>query len=190
MSKLELNPLRYPSPLSFHYIAGQRRTLKHLGVSPSIDNGICYWRVLWRPFLPEPITYIDSRGRVQVKTKQDNVRTERFAIVNNEREADLFDAAVRRACEVYRLPDRPSSVRPEVDWQSLAKATGQKIRNTLAKPALNEGTIEKAAKMFEGGASNAMVAKAFGVDRSTASRWRKKARKLGSSRANLQNPLS
>ena len=176
MSKLEISPLRYPSPLSFHYVAGHRRTLKHLGVSPSIDNGICYWRVLWRPFLPEPITYKDERGRIRVKNKDDNVKTERFAIVNGGKEKDLFDAAVRRACEVYRLPDRPSSVRPDVDWQMLAKATGQKIRNTLAKPALNEGVLDKAAEMFEKGASNAMVADAFGVNRSTASRWRKKAR--------------
>lgn len=178
MSKLELSPLRYPSPLSFHYVAGHQRTLKHLGVSPSIDNGICYWRVLWRPFLPEPIEFKDARGRWRIKYKDDNVKTERFAIVNNSKEKDLFDTAVRRACEVYRLPEKPSSVRPEVDWQMLAKATGQKIRNTLAKPALNEGVIEKAAVMFERGASNAIVAKEFGVDRSTASRWRKKAREL------------
>lgn len=104
------------------------------------------------------------------------MRTERFAIVNGDDEKDLFDLAVMRACEVYRLPNRPSNVRPEVDWQMLAKATGQKIRRTLAKPALNEGVIEKAMAMFEDGASNAMVAKEFGVNRSTASRWRKKAR--------------
>lgn len=178
MSKLEINPLRYPSPLTFHYIAGHRRTLKHLGVSPSIDNGICYWRVLWRPFLPEPITYRDAKGRLRVKRKDDNVKTERYPIVNGDEEKFLFDLAVAKACEVYRLPSSPSSVRPQVDWQMLAKATGQKIRKTLAKPVLNDGTIEKAASMFEAGASNSMVAKAFNVDRSTASRWRKKARKL------------
>lgn len=188
MSRLKINPLRYPSPLTFQYIAGQQRILKHLGVSVSIDNGICYWRVLWRPFLSKPIEYKDSKGRLRVKHKADNVKTERFPVVNGESDKDLFDLAVIRACEVYRLPMK-SCAKPEVDWQMFAKATGQKIRNTLAKPILNEGTFDEAAEMFEAGASNSMVASRFGVNRSTASRWRKKAREMETSRANLQNPL-
>lgn len=176
MSKLEINPFRYPSPLTFHYIAGHQRTLKHLGVSPAIDNGICYWRVIWRPFLPEPITYRDKFGRLRVKEKDDRVKTERLAIVNGESEKQLFELAVQRACEVYRIPYRKRMATPEIDWSMLAKATGQKIRNTLGKPSMNKGTLEKAAEMFQANASNAMVAKALGVDRSTASRWRKKVR--------------
>jgi len=179
MSKLEINPLRYPSPLSFHYVAGQQRALKHLGVSPSIDNGICYWRVLWRPFLKEPVHFKDKKGRLRVKKKCDSVRTERYPILAGESEEKLFDIAVMRACDVYRLPKRVSSVRPQVDWQMLAKATGQKLRNTLSKPSMASGVIEEAAYLFESGASNAMVASRFNVNRSTASRWRKKARELG-----------
>jgi hypothetical protein len=187
MSKLEINPLRYPSPLTFHYVAGHQRTLKHLGVSPTIDNGICYWRVIWRPFLKTPVHYRDARGRMRIKRKEDNVRTERYAIVNEQQDKALFELAVIKACQMYRLPNLPPSTTPQVDWEMLAKATGQKIRNTLAKPLLNEGTLERAIAMFEGGASNSLVAKSFGVNRSTASRWRKKAR-LGDSRANSAYP--
>tara|TARA_R110002124_G_C8685748_1_gene492532 strand:- start:286 stop:636 length:351 start_codon:yes stop_codon:yes gene_type:complete len=113
---------------------------------------------------------------MQVKTKEDRVKTERFPVLKDDQETELFERAVLRACQVYRLPVKLTKVKPEVDWEMLAKATGQRIRHTLAKPILNDGTFEKAKEMFEANASDAMVAKAFGVDRSTANRWRKKAR--------------
>lgn len=175
-SRLEIAPIFYPTPLSFHYVAGQQKVLKHLGVSPSIDNGIRYWRVIWRPFLDEPIPYRDRHGNVRLKRKADGVRTERYPIVEGESEADLFKLAVAHACQEYRIPVKTPETLPRVDWDMLARATGQTLRSNFSKPSFNPNCLERAAEMFQKGASNSMVAKEFGVDRSTASRWRKKAR--------------
>lgn len=174
-AKLVINPLVFPLPLTFHYVAGRQKVLKHLGVSPSIDNGIRYWRVIWRPFLPKPVPYRDQFGRWQLKRKADSVKTERYPIVGEHSEEELFRLAVVKACEVYRIPVEHLDVTPRVDWEMLAKATGQRVRSRYSKPSLNEGVMQRAMRMFDQGASNSMVAKAMGVDRSTASRWRKKA---------------
>lgn len=174
MNKLEIEPVKFNGPLTTYEIFRRHYFYRHIGVSPSIDNGIRYWRVIWRPFLKYPETYFVN-GKVITKFKDDNVKTLRFPVIDGVDERDLLDQAVQEACRQYRVKYKSDRNLPDVDWSMLAKATGQKIRDKYARPSLNEGTLEKAAKMFKAGASNSMVAKSLGVDRSTASRWRKKA---------------
>ena len=104
------------------------------------------------------------------------MRTERYSLVGGRSEKDVYDLAVLKAREVYRLEDNLAKVEPRVDWEMLAKTLGEKIRGTYTRPSLNDGVLSIAASMFEAGDSNSLVAKRFGVDSSTASRWRKKTR--------------
>lgn len=141
------------------------------GLSPCIINGVCGYRVVWRPFLPEPIAYTDRFGRTAYKRKADNVKTLWFPIIGGATEAEVYEEARAASEKAYRIS--PSKTPPNVDWDKLAKQAGVKIRGEYGKPALN-GARERAAALFELGWTDHMVAERIGVNRSTASRWRKK----------------
>lgn len=177
--RFSAQPLKYPAPYVYRFIALHTGRLKHLGVSPAIDNGIRYWRVIWRPFLDKPIEYKDRSGRIRVKTKKDSVKTERYPVVGNEDEIAVYRQAITKAREVYKLGNSLPPVEPKVDWDTLAKSLGKTINKTYTRKSLNNGVLDEVEEMFNKGSSNALVAKAFGVDRSTASRWRKKVRSIG-----------
>lgn len=142
-----------------------------IGISPCIIDGVRGYRVIWRPFLDEPIAYTNHQGGTSYKTKGDNVKTMWFPIVGDVTEAEAYSNARRVAEAVYRTT--VSQEVPNVDWQAMARRAGVKIREEYAKPALN-GALDRAAALFELGWNDRMVGERLGVDRSTASRWRKK----------------
>lgn len=165
-----------PAPLAPEYVIQYRKRLKQLGISPSIDNGIRAWRVIWRPFLPEPIPYTRADGNPGLKYKADNVCTRRFALVGSTDEESAFREAALFAAAAYR--EAPATIMPIVDWEQMAKARGVKLRDRYAKPALN-GAIDQALALFQQGYGPRQVGEILGVDRSTASRWRSRLRKEG-----------
>lgn len=164
-------PSRLPAPIGLHTEMEVRRTIKLLGISPSIINGIRGFRVIWRPFLEEPVRYTAKDGTTGVKRKADEVKTRWFPIVEGTTECQAFVDASRLACRVYKT--KPPAARPKIEWERVATAQGVKIRGSYAKPALN-GAMDRAAALFVQGYSPRQVAERIGVDRSTASRWRKK----------------
>lgn len=140
-----------------------------IGLSPCIVNGVCGYRVVWRPFLPEPIAYRTAQG-IGYKTKSDNVKTLWFPIIGATTEAEAYAEAKVASEREYR--GKVSSTPPEVDWEKMARRAGVKIRSEYAKPALN-GAKDRAAALFALGWNDRKVGERIGVDRSTASRWRK-----------------
>lgn len=169
-----LDPISLPTPYVHDHQTLVRRRIKQLGISPSIDNGIRAWRVLWRPFLPHPVTYIMMNGQIGLKFKADNVCTRRYPIAAGTTEEEAFLQAARQAAVAYRVP--VPKVMPKVNWYAMASAKGVKIRDRFAKPALN-GDMDKALVLFQEGYGLAQVAQQLGIDRSTASRWRTRLRK-------------
>lgn len=167
-------PASLPVPYSSEFEKAVRSRIKQLGISPAIDNGIRAWRVLWRPFLPQPEPYVRFDGVICLKFKADNVCTRRFPIVGETTEEEAFRQAAVQAATAYRMP--VAKVMPLVHWGRLASAKGVKIRTDYAKPALN-GALDKALELFSQGYGPSQVAEQMGVDRSTASRWRKRLRK-------------
>lgn len=167
----ELEPSSLPAPLSPYAEAQIRKDIKLLGISPAIMDGICGFRVIWRPLLPKPVNYKRSDGTTGTKRKSHKVRTKWFPIVQGVSEEQAFAEASLAAAAAYGM--KPPKVRPRVSWEAMAKSQGVRIRQTYAKPALN-GEMDRAAALFVQGYSPRQVADRIGIDRSTASRWRKK----------------
>lgn len=150
------------APWTDHYLTHVTQEQHQMGLSPCIIKGVCGYRVVWRPFLDEP-----QNG----KRKADNVKTLWFPIIGGKTEAEAYAEAKAASEEAYR--SKVSDLPPEVDWERMARRAGIKIRREYAKPALN-GARERAAALFALGWTDQLVAQRIGVDRSTASRWRKK----------------
>lgn len=165
------NLIDVPTPLSVGAQAEERRNIKLLGISPAIVDGIRGFRVIWRPALSKPVHYRKKDGSAGAKRKSDTVRTLWFPIVGEVSERQAFQEANRAAALAYGV--RPSKVQPRVEWGRLARLSGQKVRSSYAKPALN-GAVDRAAALFVQGYSPRQVAEKLRVDRSTASRWRKR----------------
>lgn len=167
-------PIKLPTPYTSRYHLLERRRFKQLGISPSVENGIRTWRVIWRPFLSCPVTYRRPDGTPGIKRKSDEVRTMRFPIVGNQTEESAYRRAMNTSSMAYRLP-LPKAM-PLVDWSGMARARGVKLRSEYARPSLN-GAISEAQTLFEAGYGVTQVAHQMGVNKSTACRWRQKLRK-------------
>lgn len=169
--QMTLNLTERKAPWTDNYVAHITDEHHQMGLSPCIIKGVCGYRVVWRPFLDEPIAYTQANGKQGYKIKADNVRTLWFPIIGGTTEAQAYAAAKAASEEAYR--SKVAAAPPNVDWQKMAKRAGVKIRSEYAKPALN-GARDRAAALFALGWSDHLVAQRIGVDRSTASRWRKK----------------
>lgn len=167
-------PIKLPTPYTGRYHLLERLRFKQLGISPSVENGIRTWRVIWRPRLRCPIPYTRPDGKPGLKRTADEVRTMRFPIVGNETEESAYRRALQTASMAYRkvLP----KAMPIVNWELMARSKGVKLRNEYAKPALN-GALSEALELFEAGYGLGQVAEQMGVNKSTACRWRQKLRK-------------
>lgn len=148
----------------------KRLSYKALGISPAIIDGMCGYRVIYRPFLSEPVPYTKRDGTPGTKRKSDQVCTKWFPIMAYESEEEAFQDAAFEASSQYR--ETVECQKPFVDWEKLAREKGVKIRTEYAKPALN-GARERAAALLTIGYTPRQVAEKLGVDRSTVSRWRK-----------------
>lgn len=145
--------------------ASKARTL---GISPYVHKGLRGWRVMWRVPMSSPN---------RQKTKSDDVRTERFPICNGVTEDVAYAGAVECARRVY--PSHLVSERmPEVDWESLARAAGEKIRDRYIEYPI-ERSLDKALAMFKAGMGDQTVGTSLGVHRTTAMRWRRRLIKEG-----------
>ncbi len=167
-------PLSLPAPWSSGFALDYRRRLKVLGISPSVDNGIRTWRVIWRPFLVKPVPFTRPDGTGGLRYKSHRVRTRRFAITGSISEEAAFRRAALIAAIAYRGP--VAKVLPLVHWEHLAKVKRVKLRQVYAKPALN-GARERALALFAKGYGDRQVAAQLGVDRSTAGKWRRRAQR-------------
>lgn len=170
----KFEPTRLPVPYTRELHLLHRRRFKQLGITPTVENGIRTWRVIWRPFLRHPVPYTRPDGTPGLKRKADNVRTLRFCVVGDVTEESAYRDAMREASLSYltKLPH----IMPIVDWEGIAKAKGQKLRDSYSKPALN-GAIYQALELFQEGYGLGQVAEQLGVNKSTACRWRQKFRK-------------
>lgn len=167
-------PLRIPAPLTSQHAEQERRRIKQLGITPSIDNGIRCWRVIWRPFLETPIPYTAPDGRVSLRYKSNKVKTERFAIVGDATEEEAFQEAALTAAAAYRM--QVAKTVPRVDWEKMAAAKGLKIRDRYAKPILNGG-LDRARELVKKNLGLQQMADELGISKATACRWRKKLAK-------------
>lgn len=169
-------PLLLPAPWSAEYTINYRKRLKHLGISPMVDSrGLRLWRVAWRPFLEHPVTYRCPDGSLGVKRKAENVCTRRFPVAAFSSEEEAFQAAAIEAAVAYRVP--VARTMPIVDWEGMAMAKGVKLRDRYAVPSMNADLEGRALELFRKGYSPRQVGEQVGIDRSTASRWRKRFRK-------------
>ena len=159
--QMTLNLTERKAPWTDNYLAHITDEHHQTGLSPCIIKGVCGYRVVWRPFLDDPQAY---------KTKADNVKTLWFPIIGGVTEEEAYARAKAASEKAYR--SKVSDTPPNVDWERMARRAGVKIRSEYAKPALN-GARERAAALFELGWTDRMVGQRIGVDRSTASRWRK-----------------
>lgn len=175
-------PLSLPAPWSAGFTLAYRRRLKVLGITPSVDNGIRTWRVIWRPFLKHPEPYTRPDGTPGLRYKSHRVRTRRITITGDTDEEAAFRRASVIAAVAYRGP--VSRLMPVVDWARLATAKGVVLRQGYAKPALN-GAREQAEALFAQGYEDRQVAAQLGIDRSTAGKWR---RRLAKERARENAP--
>lgn len=146
--------------------------IKRLGISPDVSTGVRTWRVIWRPFLDQPIYYTDHEGKGDLKRKSDNVKTKRFPITGSTTEKQAFEQAKQLACSAYRV--EPDVEMPTVDWEALAKEQGAVLRNSYAKPGLNDDTVIAALRLYDEGFNDRQVAEQIGVNRTTVMRWKKK----------------
>lgn len=172
VTKLIYEPCRLPYLLTHKEDQLQRTHRKQLGISPSVENGIRTWRVIWRPFLITPIPYTMRNGKPGLKRKADWVCTERYPIVDGITEEQAFREAAIKAAAVYRTPR--TLYMPRVNWAQMARAQGVKLRDQYAKPGLNQSVRARAEELLERGWTDRSVAKEIGVDRSTVNRWRNK----------------
>jgi len=170
----QFEPTRLPVPYTRELHLLHRKRFKQLGISPTVENGIRTWRVIWRPFLRHPIPYTRRDGTPGLKKKSDNVRTRRFCVVGDVTEESAYRDAMLEASLAYRT--KLPHIMPIVDWEGIARAQGQKLRDSYAKPALN-GAIDEALELFKAGYGIGQVAEQMGVNKSTACRWRQKLRK-------------
>lgn len=170
----EYDPIHLPKPYSRVHHLLTRMAFKQLGISPTVDNGIRAWRVIWRPRLKVPVPYTRIDGRPGLREKSHRVCTKRFPIVGDVTEEQAYRQALRLSSLVYggKLP----SIMPLVNWKQLAAAKGVKLRESYSKPALN-GAIDQACELFEQGWGLRDVADRLGVSKSTACRWRQTLKK-------------
>lgn len=170
----EQEVLLLPSPLSKNNQLLQRKRFKQLGISPTVENGVRTWRVIWRPFLKNPVPYQRADGTKGLRRKSRKVRTLRFSIAGNVTEESAYREALKAASLAYRA--KLTNAMPVVDWEAIAKAKGEVIRYEYGKPSLN-GAMDEALKLFEDGYGLGQVANQLGVSKATACRWRQRLRK-------------
>jgi hypothetical protein len=169
-------PLKLPAPWSDQYTINYRKRLKQLGISPYVDSqGLRVWRVCWRPFLEHPVAYRRADGSWDLKRKADKGRSKRFPIAAFGSEEEAFQQAAIEAAVAYRIP--VARTMPIVDWGGLARAAGVKPRDRFMVASKNADQEEQALELFRQGYSPRQVGEQVGIDRSTASRWRKRFRK-------------
>lgn len=171
MEILSLEVMRLPAPWTSSVDQAYRSNAKLLGISPAIVDGLRGFRVIWRPILKEPIPYRTAAGGVGYRKKSHRVKTRWFPIVGDTTEDEAFRDANVLAAKVYDT--LPYSAQVRTDWDLLARIEKVKVRTEYAKPALNKGVLERAEALFEMGWTPRQVGERLGVDRSTASRWRK-----------------
>lgn len=171
----EHEPLKLPAPWSAEYTINYRKSLKQLGIAPFLDDGLRMWRVAWRPFLAHPVTYRRRDGSLGIRRKAEKGRSKRFPIAAFGSEEEAFQQAAIEAAVDYRVP--VARTMPIVDWEGMARAEGVTLRDRYAVPSMNVDLEEKALELFREGYSPRQVGEQVGIDRSTASRWRKRFRK-------------
>lgn len=172
VNKFIYEPCRLPLLLTHKEEQLQRTHRKQLGISPSVENGIRTWRVIWRPFLATPIPYTKRNGKPGLKRKADHVCTERYPIIDGITEEQAFREAAIRAAAVYRTPQ--TVYMPKVNWEQMARIKKVKLRDRYAKPGLNESIRTRAEELAEKGWTDRSIAEELGVNRSTVNRWRNK----------------